>query len=281
MRKEFIEKEIYINKNDKILLKIDNKISTEKITTITKEFKILIKQLRKTNININSFNNTNFDYIIVMLIIVHCTNLFKNKKLNIQTISSTYKDLFKKGILQQISLVFLDPYLKIKILEIMMSCDMIINCEKMLYQDLNLKKEAKLMQSKSIGFKKNTNKKNDNFDQLLDQYNDFMRLADLLDDKMFKRKAKNVLNKMKKKYKLNETELYNENIWEKENLKIISEKEVDLIYQKIESKTNSIDKLLDEYNDTMLLYKTFGGSVYKTKMTRIKNKIKKIIEKNK
>jgi hypothetical protein len=37
----------------------------------------------------------------------------------------------------------------------------------------------------------------------------------------------------------------------------------------------NFDKLLDEYNDTKLLYNLFGDEKYKRKMSLIKNKMKK------
>lgn len=271
---DFLEKEIYLNKVDKIMLKIDNKISEEKTITIIKEFGSLIRQI-KARMDISKFDDISFDHIAIMLVVIHCTDLIKEKNLNIQTISATYKDLFERNILQQIFVTFLEPRLKSQIMNIVISCDMVIQYEKMTSQ-----KEGVNMYQDNLKTKKRKDNINVDFDSLLDQYNDLISLHKKFDDITYLGRAKTVLNKMKKLQEMKveeEVVEISDNEWENEVTRIISEHEVKKIYKEVKEKTSEIDKLLDEYNDTITLYDAFGDSVYKSKATRLKNKMIKLI----
>jgi hypothetical protein len=190
-------------------IKIDKYISNDKKFDIVFLFKQFIFQLKEKNML--HFSNGQYDYIITTLIIVFCTDLFRDYNLTLQEITANYRYLMEKQILHQIIHVFLEEKkLHRDVLEIKKNCEEVLNNNKNLVNKKNKNKDyilynmkkgeniMRILSNKEIDYlyTKISGKKSE-VDKLLDEYNDAKVLLEMFGDSKYKAQMTRIKKKLK------------------------------------------------------------------------------------
>jgi hypothetical protein len=229
MEEEKFERTIKINNKD-IIVTIDNKISNFKSKKIIDDFVYYLGQIRNGIKEMSRFKSSDFDYIVLMLVMYQCTDLLKEKPFNFVDITMKYSEFITKNILQQIMKSISESTLSYHIDKIVVSCRVIVQNEMAISKleemlpsseesDVNFKVIKLSDKMKKEDFDKFFNKKTPalppstslekdkpksnkkSYDDLLDDYNDAMFLYNFFQDIDYKKRANMILSKLKRKFK--------------------------------------------------------------------------------
>jgi hypothetical protein len=225
MDSEKIQKTIIIN-NQEIVVVIDKVISSEKSKIIMDNFCKHLKQMKLAVKKISKFKPSDFDYIVIMLIVKHCTDFLKSDIYSFVDLTIKYSELVTKNIIQQIFKGMSETEISKSIDKVMVSCRLIvqneisvtklegflpqltdgennINIIKINKDKLSFSKEKleKMISNHQDKQKKQTIEQNLSFDDLLDEYSDAKFLYNMFGDEEYHKKMRSALSKMRRRWK--------------------------------------------------------------------------------
>jgi hypothetical protein len=219
MDSDKFEKTIFINSKE-VLLKIDKKIEKNKHKKIMDDFCKYIKQMKQGVGNIEKYRPSDFDYVVVLLVVKHCTDFLSEELISFVDVTLRYSELVSKNIIQQIFKSMSGSQVAIDIDKVIVTCRVMVQNEisikklENIYPSLVEKnpelksfkiknKEKEKNSINNIPEKSNVNvaNKKESFEPLLDQYNDAKLLYDMFGDEEYSKKMKFILSKMRRKWK--------------------------------------------------------------------------------
>lgn len=223
------EKTIKINDKE-VIITIDKKIDSKKSKEIIDSFCRYLKDIKSSVKNVEKYKASDFDYIVLLLVIYHCTDFLKSPLGNFLDVTIKYSEMVTKNTLHPIMRAISGTTISSSIDKIIVSCRVIVQNEisiKRLEDLFPQNKESKSDFQIIKLSKDNTNKmKKEDFDkflsykkeevkskskpkkkfeeiidELLDQYNDAMFLYEFFQDNDYKKKAHSIMSKIKRRYR--------------------------------------------------------------------------------
>jgi hypothetical protein len=220
-----IEKTIIINNKETIVM-IDKTMSVDKSKKIVDDFCKYFNQMKSSIKAIKNYKPSDFDYIVVMLIVKNCTDFLDQKMENFVDVTLKYSELVTKNIIQQIFKGMSDSDLSKSIDKVIVSCRIVSQNELSInklegliapmseeVKNINIIKINKdtfdfdKSKLEKMFFKKKKEKEQEkkqhevSFDDLLDAYADAKLLYEMFSDDEYLKKMKLILSKMKRRWK--------------------------------------------------------------------------------